>query len=191
MSWSLVKQGTAVSTVVFGVRAANWCSRWKIFHWNNGRPTVKLTTGMWLQLFHDGIKESRVQFKQPRIRTRTNTYSFERSRDLRQPALRIPRLDCMLTHEANPGCAVRTNLLWTSLRQITATKLQHTLPPVNWLFSIAAAAAGFASLSHSADTPSTSSCFFTFLCSHHTYSHSILPKFPQKCLIEIQSQLQH
>lgn len=77
----------------------------------------------------------------------THTHSFGQSGDLWQPALRIPRLSCMLTHEAEPGCAVRTNLLWTSLRQTTAKKLQHTLPPVNWLSSITAAAAVFASLS--------------------------------------------
>lgn len=47
--------------------------------------------------------------------------------------VRSPRLGCMLTHEADPGCAVCTNLLWASLEQITATKLQHTLPPVPWL----------------------------------------------------------
>lgn len=80
------------------------------------------------------------------LNSHAHTRGFEQSRDLRQPALRIPRLSCVLTHEANPGCAVRTNLLWTSLRQITATKLQHTLPRVNWPFAITTAA-GFAPLS--------------------------------------------
>lgn len=165
---TLVQQEAAASTGVFGVGAANWYCLQKTFNWYDWRLTARLTTSL--------LEWKRVEFS-------WNSRACSR----RRPALRIPRFGCMLTHEADPGCAVHTNLLWTSLRQITATKLQHTLPTVNWLFAIAASA-GCASpaRSQSADSPSTSFLFPYFSLLFTTLTHVALSRNSPKS--EIQSR---
>lgn len=146
-------------------------SRWTWICLKANRMHAKLFTLLWNKSFRS---EAVQLWRQPHTHTHhwavrllkgsAFQHKTDRSGVQAESVVWSPRLSCMLTHEADPGCAVCTNLLWTSLRQITATELLHTLPPVPWQLAstLTAASAGVSC----PDFFSFCSCSLT-LCSLH------------------------